>query len=217
MRPAVQSILEFVAVTAVGTAVGLAANGLSGRGVSLTKDYFPRVHLASRPAPLDTRPATTRPATSTALATPDPFEAAAEALRREGLQPISHDEVVSLFNDPLYHQGMYLFVDARNDKEYRHGHIPGAWQLDHYLLDQYIHDLLPACRQAIKIVTYCNGGDCEDSRFAAIDLLDHGLDPDKVFVYPGGFTQWKESDLPVERGQCGSGDIVPGSQLGDEP
>jgi len=215
MRPAIQSILEFVVITAVGSAIGLAVNGLSGRGVSLTKDYFPSVHAASKPASVEARPAATRPATAPHPQSTDPYQAAAQALRRHGLQPISHDQVVALFNDPLYRENVYLFVDSRDDQNYSRGHIPGALQLDHYRIEHYINQVWPLCQQALKIVTYCNGGDCEDSQFAATDLLNCGLDPGRLFVYPGGFEQWKKSNLPVERGQRGSGDIVPGSQLGD--
>jgi len=215
MRPTVQSILEFVVITAVGSAIGLAVNGLSGRGVSLTKDYFPR--LPGNPAHVQTQPVVTRPATSPHTESSDPYEAAAQAIRREGLQPISREEVVALFNDPLYRENGYVFVDARDDQNYTHGHIPGAMQLDHYHIERYIDQVWPFCQQALKVVTYCNGGDCEDSKYAAVELLKCGLYPDRVFVYPGGLTQWKEADLPVERGKLGSGDIVPGSQLGDDP
>jgi len=216
MRPVVQSILEFVVIAVVGSAIGLALNGLSVRGVILTYDYYPRLHVPSNHTPVETKPAAISQ-TPTATQPNRELEAAAEALRREGLLPICHEDVVALFNDPLYNENTYVFVDARDDQNYTHGHIPGALQLDRLHIERYIDQVWPFCQQALKVVAYCNGGDCEDSKYAAIELLNRGLPPDRVFVYPGGMTEWKEADLPVERGTLGSGDIVPGSQLGDNP
>jgi rhodanese-related sulfurtransferase len=215
MRSVVHTIIEFIAVTAVGTVIALAANGLNNRGVSLSTDYFPRLKVVL-PSERPTSQPATRPVTQSASAaadqsgsTPDP---AVEAIVREGLQPISHDEVIALFGDPLYEAGVFVFIDARDDHEYQQAHIPGAWQLDHYQLDRYIDAVLPACQQAVKIVTYCNGGDCEDSRFAAIDLIGRGIDPGRIYVYPGGFTRWRESGQPIERGPRRS---TPAGAMGD--
>ncbi len=208
-----KTLAEFVAITVLGTALSLGANAISHRGVKLERNYFPRGQgAASQPATQIVAQPGTAPAQP--LGPGGEFAAEVEAIYNEGLQPILHGDVVAAFEDPLHEMGAHVFVDARDDHSYALGHIPGAYQLDHYLLDKYIDRVLPVCQQAVKIVIYCNGGDCEDSRFAAHDLLERGIDPAKVFVYPGGITQWCENDLPVERGVRGSGDIVPGSRVG---
>ncbi|HSW44496.1 MAG TPA: rhodanese-like domain-containing protein [Phycisphaerae bacterium] len=213
MRATQNSILECLVIAAVGVIAGLLANGLSARGLTLGKDYFPRLPAAGRPA--DTKPATTgRPASAPNA---DAEDALIESLTKEGFHYMRHDEVVALFNDPLYQAEACLIIDVRDEEDYAPGHIPGALLLDHYRIERYIDAVLPLCRQALKIVLYCNGGDCEDSKFAAVDLIHRGIDPSRIFVYPGGFTRWQQSGLPVERGHRNSGDIVTGGQTGGHP
>jgi len=131
-----------------------------------------------------------------------------KALVALGYQPIRHEQVVADFQSPQYRAELIIFVDARDDANYALAHIPGAYQLDHYLLDNYIDTVLPACQNAMKVVVYCNGGECEDSMFAAGDLIEQGVDPSKVFVYVGGVDAWKRDGLPFERGERYSGDEV---------
>ena len=68
--------------------------------------------------------------------------------------------------------------------------------------------LLPACENAETIVVYCNGGKCEDSFLAAGDLLEEGVEMHKILVYSGGIAAWKADNLPVERGERLSQDLV---------
>lgn len=46
------------------------------------------------------------------------------------------------------------------------------------------------------LVVYCNGYGCPDSRETAEKLLSAGFG--RVFVYEGGFPEWKEAGLPTE-------------------
>lgn len=144
---------------------------------------------------------------------PDPLADVVEYLDMQGFNVIRHDEVVAMYEDPFYQSEAYVLIDARDTKNYASGHIPGAYQLDHYRIDRYIDEVLPIAQSALKVALYCNGGDCEDSEFAANELLARGLNPGKVFVYPGGMDLWKERDLPVELGERLSGEIVQGRTL----
>ena len=45
------------------------------------------------------------------------------------------------------------------------------------------------------ILVYCNGEDCEDSRFLAQSLREIGYR--KLYVYQGGYHQWLQKGLPV--------------------
>jgi rhodanese-related sulfurtransferase len=57
-------------------------------------------------------------------------------------------------------------------------------------------------------VVYCNGGECEDSEFAAIMLRDAGVPREMLFVFAGGIVEWKAAGLPVETGPRGSGQLL---------
>src|SRR5881296_2609904 len=200
-------LLEALSVAALGLAFALVANAISPRGLSLTRNYFPKAGRAA------VNPRLTPPregsntvtsaggqasvsARSTAsVAVRDPVAA---HLREEGLQPIDRKETEQLFRDPQFEQGLTVFVDARNDEHYQQGHIPGAYQFDRYYPEKHLMALLPVCLNATKVVVYCTGGSCEDSEFAALALKDAGVATDHLFVYVGGITDWSTNGLQVE-------------------
>lgn len=202
-------LIEALLVTIVGTLLALIGNSASSRGLSLTRDYHPRVNSVAN----SSVPATaTTPATATGTdATPEPVdetEAIIQQIERHGLHAIRHDDAVSTYHDPLYASGAYIFIDARDDAHYADGHVPGAYQINHYYIERYIDAVLPVAEAALKIIVYCNGGKCEDSEFTTLELLKRGIDSSKVFVYVGGMQQWRNAQLPIERGARGSGDLI---------
>jgi len=200
MRNARAVLLEALLVAAVGLLIALAANALSPRGLRLTRNYFPGDTRTSTGAQGQTN-LLTKPATNA-------MEAALQRLQQRGLQVISSNEVLELVHDPRFEQGLLLVIDARDDSHYQAGHIPGAWQFDHYHAEQYLPAVLPACFNAQKVVVYCNGGSCDDSEFAAIMLRDAGVPRENVFVYAGGFNEWKSNGQPVETGARRSGQLL---------
>src|SRR5687767_11929765 len=109
---------EALIVVALGTVIGLAANAVSPRGLSLSRNYFPDP------------PALTPAAPPAARAAPAPAAATAPSLTKRGLPLVDHARVAALFRDPRHTQGLVMFVDARNEENYRQGHIPGAHLLD---------------------------------------------------------------------------------------
>jgi rhodanese-related sulfurtransferase len=195
-------VAEAGGVVALGFVLGLLANALSPRGLSLTRDYFPSASVAPARTGI-AAPSTAAPSAGEA-ALPVTNRVAAR-LEAKGLRSIDHPEVVSLFGDPRHAQELILFIDARDDRHYQEGHIPGAYQFDHYYPQNYLPTVVPACHQAERIIVYCNGGDCEDSEFAALMLTGNGIPPDRLAIYVGGWTQWSTNGLPVELGQRGSG------------
>ena len=178
-------LLEAAGVILFCGLVALAANFLSPRGLSLTRDYFPGASNNGG-------------GTNAVVST-------ADRLRTQGLQVADSKLVAQLFHDPRRAQGLILFIDARNDQHYAEGHIPGAWLFDHYHPENFLPALLPVCQIAMQIVVYCTGGDCEDSEFAAVTLRDAGVPKEKLFVYPGGITEWQGGGSPVETGARDSG------------
>ena len=203
------TVLEALIVVLLGLAFALAANALSPRGLKLARNYFPG---ATRPlAPTFVATNTPRIATGTHAPLPPSLGDITARLRAKGLQTVASNQVLQLFRDPRYEQELVVFIDARNDQEYQEGHIPGAYQLDHYRVENYLGTVLPVCQTAEEIVVYCLGGDCEDSEFAALTLSQAGIPKTKLFVYGGGFTEWKTHGLPIEVGERKSGVIRPTS------
>lgn len=189
--------MEAALVAVAGLGLALAANQLSPRGLVLSRDYFPG---ALRP------PA---PPVGTNAGSGSAAEALAARLRQRGLQMVDSNEVRQLFHDPRAVQGAVVFVDARDDALYQAGHVPGAWQFDHYRPEHYLPAVLPACLAAEQVVVYCQGGECEDSEFAAVALGDAGVPRQRLFIYGGGFTEWVTNGLPVEVGPRNSGQMRP--------
>ena len=198
-------LTEALLVSALGLALALVANWVSPRGLSFTRNYFP----ASGKERIPATSSVTAAAQNTNSASHASFETVAARLREKGLQPIDGEEALRLFRDPQYEQELIVFVDARDDRHYQEGHIPGAHQFDRYYPEKYLGAVLPACLNAMKVAVYCTGGECEDSEFAALALKDAGVPQERLFVYVEGITEWTAKGLPVEAGERKSGNLRP--------
>lgn len=188
-------LLEAVIVGVVGAALAFAANALSPRGLKLNQNYFPDETGGK------IKPVQLHVASGTNQGSDSATQSLAERLKAKGLTLVDNAKVVELFHDPRYAQGQVIFIDARNDHEFEEGHIPGAHQFDHFHYEKFLPTIIPLCQAAQQIVVYCGGGDCELSEFAATMLAnDLGIPKEKLAVYGGGMTEWKEKHLPVETG-----------------
>jgi len=104
----------------------------------------------------------------------------------------------------LLHDHGALFLDARRTSVFEEGHIAGArpmsvWESD---IDDKVAKLFnersdPA-QQALPIVAYCSGGDCEDSHMLAQKL--YGALFNNVYVYKDGYPDWQKHNAPVKTG-----------------
>lgn len=225
---------EAACVLVGGCMVGMLANAVSPRGLTLSRDYFPSGLSTRATAGATNRTATVRPpvshssttlpfsppsaipalppapapsvnVTTSTVPTATAVQAVVERLRQKGLQPAVHADVVRLFQDPRYAAGAVVFIDAREDRHFLEGHIPAARQFDHYRPERYLEEVLAVCPTAEAIVVYCNGGDCEDSEFAAITLVQAGVPAERLFVYAGGLEEWSKHGLTLEIGARLSG------------
>ena len=172
-------LLEALLVAIVGSAFAFAANNFSPRGLTLTRNYFPGNTNKLAAAPVL------------------PLMA---GIRQKGLQWIDGAKAAELFKDPRFSQKQIVFIDARNSDQFQQGHIPGAHELDPYQPEKYLSEMIPVCQEAEEVVLYCNGGDCEDSQFAAVLLREAGIPNQKLFVFIGGLPEWTRLGMPVEKG-----------------
>ena len=195
---------EVVLIALIGAALAFAANALSPRGLHLSKNYYPATSLPA-PSPLPGSNATV----AAGVRTNSPLELLSALLLANGLQLADSNRVTQFFRDPRREQDGIIFIDARNDDHYRAGHIPGAYQFDHFRPENYLTNVLQVCLTAEQIVFYCNGGECDDSLQAAVMLRDSVPIPkEKLFVYGGGITEWATAGLPVELGARSSGQLT---------
>jgi rhodanese-related sulfurtransferase len=189
-RSTTKKVLQETAlVMAVGLFFSLAANQISPRGLALTRNYFPQGTGEANAAALSSSPSSPTPGKS------------------KELQWVDGPQAVQLFHDSHLQQGRIVFVDARDEEHYLAGHVPGAYEFDPYRPEKYFPTVMPACRAAEQIVVYCNGGDCDDSKSAALLLRDVGIPNRKLFVYSGGITDWSTNHQPVETGARNSGNL----------
>lgn len=191
-------ILECVLVGVAGLAFSFIANQVSPRGLALGHNNFPG-GLKTNVTSITSIQPTNGVKGSNA---PSSLEL---QLKANGLQLALSNQVIQFFNDPRYAMEQVVFVDARDDEHYTKGHIPGAYQFDHYRKENYLGTVLPPCTVAEQVVVYCTGGECEDSQSAAMILRDGGIGREKLFVYAGGINEWISNALPVEIGVRKSG------------
>jgi rhodanese-related sulfurtransferase len=98
----------------------------------------------------------------------------------------------------FFDAGAATFLDARDEEEYRGGHIPGALPLSFEAIEEdpaRLAELEPGGR---PIIVYCGGGSCEVSIRVADALVAAGQR--KVLVYTGGLPEWEAAGYPVARG-----------------
>ncbi|MEA2413548.1 MAG: hypothetical protein QOI58_205 [Thermoanaerobaculia bacterium] len=142
------------------------------------------------------------PAAPAATTTPAP---APQPPAREFIVHPDKPYIEIAFNDvKTLHDKNALFLDARRTSVYEQGHIPGArtysvWESD---IDDKVQKLFAersdTSAQALPIVIYCSGGDCEDSHMLAQKLW--GIQFNNVYVYKDGFPDWQQHGAPVHTG-----------------
>ena len=104
-------------------------------------------------------------------------------------QPVMIDLAIAKV---FYDRGV-LFIDARDDKEYREGHIAGS-----KLSPANPGDIKRWATEDDPVVTYCSGGECDLSMSLANELMGEDWGFARVFVFDGGLPQWIEAGYPVE-------------------
>ena len=206
MRHIALRLLEIVALLAIAATLALGSNALRRDGLKLSKNYFQKPTPDTRPTTQESRPTTQQSPTTTQVSPTttranQPTTNARQADAQEHpFKVVTFQEALDIVNDELYEMDVCIFIDARNDEQFEEGHIPRAWRLDPYHAHLYVNDLEPAARDAERIILYCEGDDCEDAIFAGRELLEWGIELEKISIYEGGLEDWEANGGPIEKG-----------------
>lgn len=101
------------------------------------------------------------------------------------------------------------FIDARPHEEYVEGHIEGAFSVPVDRADERVAMLAADgwIAPERRVVVYCIGGICSESKLVVRALLEAGFDPSMVHIDDGGYPAWSDAGHPTETGE----DITEGS------
>jgi rhodanese-related sulfurtransferase len=94
----------------------------------------------------------------------------------------------------LYQMDM-LFIDARDGADYNEGHIKKSLSLPYHEFDNY-KTVITKIPKSQTIIVYCGGDDCELSKALANRLFFLGYH--NIYVFSGGWGQWKSAGYPTE-------------------
>jgi rhodanese-related sulfurtransferase len=108
------------------------------------------------------------------------------------LREISADEAWNLFKTERA-----IFLDARDEQDYRQDHIPGAINLPMRKWNQVWPRLSHRLPKESAIVLYCYGGKCGLSTRMGKRLLELGWE--RPLVLRRGWPEWKEAGFPSVR------------------
>ncbi len=192
-------LLQATLFLAISAAAGLIGNWLHPGGLDLGRDYF----LADRVETAPDEPGPDEPRTNgSGAGTDDP----AFGFQQVGIEDAktwwehSWSEDTGQWNEA---NGIF-FLDARRKKSFDTRHIPGAFLADPW--DREKEDIIDAdlaerLRQAMAVIVYCNGGDCDDSKTVAVKLkFTHQVPEELISIYTGGFEEWRAAGLPTTEG-----------------
>ncbi|KAF0219470.1 MAG: rhodanese domain-containing [Geobacteraceae bacterium] len=99
----------------------------------------------------------------------------------------------------FYDRKEAVFVDARDGTAFAASHIIGALSLPLGETEVKLPQFKAKVPQTTLLVVYCNGYDCHDSMDLGKKLLLAGYRT--VFVFEGGYPEWKDAGYPVEGGK----------------
>src|SRR6185369_2327534 len=164
------------------------------------------VATTTQAPPTTTATVNRQPATPPAPSTqhPAPAPPAEDPLKK--FTPHDKQPYIEIaYNDvKLLHDRGALFLDARRTSVYEQGHIAGSrpvsvWESDvDDKVAKIFNERSDPAQQALPIVVYCSGGDCEDSHMLAQKL--YGALFNNVYVYKDGFPDWQKHGGAVHTG-----------------
>lgn len=91
----------------------------------------------------------------------------------------------------------HLLLDARANRDYLAGHLPGAFSLPVLELQTYLGQVLPLLSPAQPLLVYCSGTSCDESLQLAKVLQQQGFT--NLVLFAGGMAEWQQAGLQVEK------------------
>lgn len=119
--------------------------------------------------------------------TPGFLKAVEEA--KKNIRELTVDDVVEKFKNA----DKFVFVDVREDDEWKAGHARGALHLGKGVIERDIEGKIP--EKNTEVVLYCGGG--FRSALAAESIQKMGYT--NVYSMDGGMRAWREKGLPEEK------------------
>jgi rhodanese-related sulfurtransferase len=92
--------------------------------------------------------------------------------------------------------GTGFIVDARSPEEYEQGHIPGAINIPHDRIPEFLDALNSQVPTDGEVTIYCRGPSCDFSDLLATEMKMLGYK--NVSVFSGGWEQWTLAGYPTE-------------------
>lgn len=103
-----------------------------------------------------------------------------------GLKALSPFAATKLLNE-----GEAVFLDVRDDKEYKAGHILNARHVPLSKMDKFMHELEK--HKDKDVVVYCDSG--QRAQRAGARLKKNGFT--RLHVISGGLGEWEKANLPT--------------------
>jgi rhodanese-related sulfurtransferase len=94
----------------------------------------------------------------------------------------------------LLYDKRYVFIDARDEKDYSAGHIAGAVNIPYHSLEEHKSALNRYSKNQV-IVVYCGAG-CDVSIDMGYAMANMGFT--RVYIFHGGWDDWKAAGYPTE-------------------
>lgn len=110
---------------------------------------------------------------------------------KAGVAIVSVEEVQKIIGE-----GGWMVLDARLEREYDAGHIPGALSFPYAQRDAAYKEWASILSSEQKVLVYCSGKMCDDGLRLAAFLREMGSKEVALFV--DGLEGWKKAGLPME-------------------
>ena len=99
----------------------------------------------------------------------------------------------------LFDRGEGYVLDARDATTFAGGHIKGATSFPLGEFPSRLPQFLKQVPKTMPLIIYCNGYGCHDSMDLGKKLIAAGYW--EIFVFEGGYPEWRGADYPVEGAQ----------------
>ena len=94
----------------------------------------------------------------------------------------------------LFDEKKAIFIDAREESDYKSGHIKDAINIPYDYYEDY-EELINSLDIANVYILYCNGTECSLSMDLA-ELLFNEMLFEKILIFEGGWPEWRDAEYP---------------------